>query len=611
MAEKRPGARSGSASRNHPRSWHGDDPIPRTADGIDARIFRPGQASAQPATPPQSSATPPEPPVNEENPTRMAPVGNLSRSWPLTRSRTVSPHNGQAKLRHSRPPRAHRTRRVPLEKLFRAKTPVEPTLALNLGDAEMAIMQARRVVDLVTRVAVMAISVGGSASEAVAIALRITATYGVTVHIDITNTSVIVTQHRGLDEDPITVLRVVRSRSNDYQRLGELQLLVDDICDKTVGLEEAADRLAAITRSPRLYRQWFVTMNIGLMGAGLSTLFGGTVMDGVLSFFSTCIVDATVQAMARKRITNFFAQAAGGAIATAFALIVMVYMAASDHPLPLSPSLMVASGIVSLLAGGSFVAASQDALDGYVVTSSGRFLEGFVQTGGVILGVITAMWIGLRLGVPGYISPALGFSTNPVLQMVAAAVIAVTFGISSHAGYRTLAICAALGAAAWAGYLLGMQLTGSVSAASGLAAMVAGFIAGLGAKRWKVPQLGLVTIAIVPLMPGVMMYRALYMIVNAQNETGGTSNAGWTLFLEALLVGVALAVGGSFGALLARPFTLPKDLRSRLATLASWGAGQAVPRERRRRRSQPPADPHHPALNNTETDPTVTGTWAR
>ena len=611
MAEKRPGARGGSASRNHPRPWRNDDPIPRTADGIDARIFRPGQASAQPATSPRPGATPPEPPIEEDGPTRMASLRNVSTSWPLTRTGTISPQNGKAKTRHSRSPRAHRTRRVPLEKLFRAETPVEPTLALNLGDSEMATMQARRVVDLVTRIAVIAISVGGSASEAVAMALRITATYGVTVHIDITNTSVIVTQHRGLDEDPITALRVVRSRSNDYQRLGELQLLVDDICDKTVGLEEAADRLAAITRSPRLYRQWFVTMNMGLMGAGLSTLFGGTALDGVLSFFSTCIVDAAVQAMARKRITNFFAQAAGGAIATAFALIVMVYMAASDHPLPLSPSLIVASGIVSLLAGGSFVAASQDALDGYVVTSSGRFLEGFVQTGGIILGVITAMWIGLRLGVPGYISPSLGFSTDPILQMVAAAVIAVTFGISSHAGYRTLAICAVLGAAAWAGYLLGMELTRSVSAASGLGAMVAGLIAGLGAKRWKVPQLGLVTIAIVPLMPGVMMYRALYMIVNAQNDAGGTSGNGWALFLEALFVGVALAVGGSFGALLARPFTLPKDLRSRLATLASWGAGQAVPREQRRRRSLPPVDPHHPALNNTETDPSMTGTWAR
>ncbi|MDO4412706.1 threonine/serine exporter ThrE family protein [Cutibacterium sp.] len=490
---------------------------------------------------------------------------------------------------------------------------METTLALNPGDADMAEQQARRVVDLVTRVAVMAISVGGSVSEAIAMALRITATYGVTVHIDITNTSVIVTQHRGLEEDPITALRVVRSSSNDYQRLGELQLLVDDICDKTtpVGLEEAADRLAAITRSPRLYRQWFVTMNMGLMGAGLSTLFGGTVMDGVLSFFSTCLVDATVQAMARKRITNFFTQAAGGAVATAFALLVMVYMAASHEPLPLSPSLIVAAGIVSLLAGGSFVTASQDALDGYVVTSSGRFLEGFVQTGGIILGIITVMWIGLRLGVPGYISPALGFSTNPILQMICAAVIAVTFGVSSHAGYRTLAICAVLGAAAWAGYLLGMQLTGSVSAASGLGAMVAGIIAALGAQRWKIPQLGLVTIAIVPLMPGVMMYRALYMIVNSQTDTTGTTDNGWTLFLEALLVGVALAVGGSFGALIARPFTLPKDLRSRLATLASWGAGQAVPRERRRRRSQPPADPHHPALNNPDNDPSMTGTWAR
>ena len=606
MARKQEGARSGSASSHR---WHGDEPIPLTADGIDARIFRPGQASAQPTS--QTHPTPPEPPVEDDSPTRLGPVRTASTSWTLRPSATTSPETTAPQSRRSGPPKVHHARRVPLERFFRAATPMETTLALNPGNSDMATRQARRVVDLVTRVSVMAISVGGSVSEAIAMALRITATYGVTVHIDITNTSVIVTQHRGLEEDPITALRVVRSRSNDYQRLGELQLLVDDICARTVGLEGAADRLAAITRSPRLYRQWFVTLNVGLMGAGLSTLFGGAPMDGVLSFFSTCIVDATVQAMARRRITNFFTQAAGAGIATAFALLVMVYMAASHHTIPLSPSLIVASGMVSLLAGGSFVAASQDALDGYVVTSSGRFLEGFVQTGGIILGVITVMWVGLRLGVPGYISPSLGFSTDPILQMVCAAVIAVTFGISSHAGYRTLAICAVLGAAAWGGYIIGMQLTGSVSAASGLGAMVAGIIAALGARRWKVPQLGLVTIAIVPLMPGVMMYRALYMIVNAQNGTGVATGDGWTLFLEALLVGVALAVGGSFGALIARPFTLPKDLRSRLATLASWGAGQAVPRERRRRRSQPPADPRHPALNNPDNDPSMTGTWAR
>lgn len=586
--------------RSRRPAWAHEDPVPLTPDGIDARIFRPGQVEVR------QPATTDEPTVHD--PTRVS----TDTKWTLPPASVTSPRPdaapGRRRRRRKRAPWARRSFRLPIDRYVHAAEPLDQTLALNPGDAEMEVRQARRVVDLVTRVAVMAIQVGASASEAIAMALRITATYGVTVHIDITNTSVIVTQHRGLDDDPITALRVVRTRTNDYQRLGELQQLVDDICDRNVELEQATERLGSIMRSPRLYRRWFVTFNMGLMGAGLSTVFGGTAMDGALSFISTCLVDLTVQAMARKRITSFFIQAAGGAVATVFALLVMVYMAHAPNPLALSPSLIVASGIVFLLAGSSFVAASQDALDGYVVTSSGRFLEGFVQTGGIILGVIVVMWIGMRLGVPGYISPTLGFSTNAVLQTVCAAVISVTFGVTSHAGHRTLVICAGLGAAAWVGYLAGMQLTNSVAAASGLGAMVAGLVAALGARRWKIPQVGLVTIAVMPLMPGVMMYRALYMIVNSQNGSSSTSGNGWTVLLQALLVGVALAVGSSFGALLARPFVLPKDRRSRRATLAAWGAGQVMPRDRRHH-SRGTSHPGHPVL--TEGNDSLTSTWSR
>ena len=107
MAEKRSGARGGLTSRNHPRPWRNDDPIPRTVDGIDARIFRPGQPSAQPATSP-------EPPVEEDNATRMASLRHASTSWPLTRAGTVTPRNSKAKSHHSRPPKAHRARHVPV-----------------------------------------------------------------------------------------------------------------------------------------------------------------------------------------------------------------------------------------------------------------------------------------------------------------------------------------------------------------------------------------------------------------------------------------------------------------------------------------------------------------
>lgn len=57
MAEKRSGARSGSASRNHPRSWHGDDPIPRTADAL-TPVFS-VQARPPPSPLPHHSRVPP------------------------------------------------------------------------------------------------------------------------------------------------------------------------------------------------------------------------------------------------------------------------------------------------------------------------------------------------------------------------------------------------------------------------------------------------------------------------------------------------------------------------------------------------------------------------
>lgn len=66
----------------------------------------------------------------------------------------------------------------------------------------------------------------------------------------------------------------------------------------------------------------------------------------------------------------FFTQAAGGAIPTG---VVVALLAATSAGVPglqgVSPSLVIASGIVVLLAGLSVVGAAQDAIDGYYVTT--------------------------------------------------------------------------------------------------------------------------------------------------------------------------------------------------------------------------------------------------
>lgn len=536
-------------------------------------------------------------------------VEDGTSDWTMAPTTSSSPTGTSRSSRHAHrhgPPMVRRLLSTPVARYLRNLTPVAPGRDLATTEEDIESREARMVVDMVMRVAVIAISAGASASDAIAMALRITATFHLNIHIDITNTSVIVTQHRSIDSDPITALRVVGSRSADYQRLGSLQLLVDDLCERRIDLPTARERLDELVRQPRLYRPWFVTASMGLMGGAIAALFGGNVGDILVAGTATCLVDIVVQALARRHVTAFFTQAVGGAIPTVVALLVMVLRWQTHMDLPISPSLTVAAGMVSLLAGTSVVAAAQDALDGYVVTSSGRFLEVFVQTGGILMGVMTVLWLGLKLGVPAYISPTLGFSSSVVLQVVACSLASVAFGVSSHAGPRTLAICAALGGLSWIGYLIGMWLTSNMPVASGIGAFAVGLVAGVGAPRWKVPQVGLVNAGVVALMPGMMLYRGLYMVMGQQFHVSMPSGGGEMLF-QALLVGVALAVGSSLGALTARPFIIPVDRGLRLATLAAWHRGTAVPRETRKHRQARERAEAHPET----VDPEATGSWGR
>ncbi|WP_245306591.1 threonine/serine exporter family protein [Acidipropionibacterium timonense] len=546
---------------------------------IDEAIFRPGQpASPRDDTPDSDTET-------TLRPEELTAI-EASTTWTVPPVSTTSP---MAQLPDDTSTIAAHDRRIfglPLARFLRSEQPLPMSADLVPPHDDVELKKARQVVDLIQRVAVMAISVGASVSDAVAMGLRIADTFGTTVHIDVNNTAVIVTQQRSLDDDPITSLRVVRGRTSDYHRLGKLQHLVDDICSGRVDLAHARGRLDALVTAPRLYRPWFVTTNMGLMGGAIAALFGGSGWDMLISCLATCLVDITVQAMSRKRITSFFTQAVGGAIPTLVALVIMVLRWRAGVDISLSPSLVVASGMISLLAGSSMVAAAQDALDGYVVTSSGRILEVFVQTGGIILGVMSVLWIGLKFGVPGYINPTLGFSRSVLVQIIACAAISWTFGATSHARARTLLTCAALGALSWIGYLAGMAVTSSMPAASGVGAFLVGVVAALGSRSWNMPQVGLVTTGVVPLMPGMMIYRGLYMVMNQQFDPSAPSGGG-TVLMQALLVGVAIAVGSSLGALTARPLIIPLDRATRSATLRSWRLGASVPRDWAPRHREP------------------------
>jgi uncharacterized membrane protein YjjP (DUF1212 family) len=421
------------------------------------------------------------------------------------------------------------------------------------------------------RVGETLLSTGASASDVVATVLRLTNAYGLgSVHVDVTFTSISVSYHRGPDADPMTVMRGIKVRSTDLTRLERLQTLVREIADEPVAVDEARTRFLAVVRAPHPYRRWVVTGSLATVAAAVAALLGAGWLIMALSFLTTAVVDRVQRWLAHRGVAAFFAQVVGGAIPTVVAVGLLAAISSGAPGLKgTSPSLVVASGIVVLLAGLSVVGAAQDAIDGYYVTAGARGFEVLVLTLGIVVGIAGVLALGQRLGVSMQFTVAAQLSTNNVVQVLAAMVVSGAFAVSAYAAPRAGFYSTLTGGLGWLAYLGAISIGMGPAAASSFAALVAGFISQLVASRLQVPSLALTMAGIVPLLPGLAVYQGLFEMVRSTPGVGVSH--GMTTLLGAAGIGMGLAAGVSMGTFLARPVRLGLDRGQRRALRRSAG----------------------------------------
>ena len=220
---------------------------------------------------------------------------------------------------------------------------------------------------------------------------------------------------------------------------------------------------------------------------------------------------------------------------------------------------MVTAGIVMLLAGIGLMGAIQDALSGFYITGSARILEALLATGGIIAGVSGGLaiggWFGVDLGVlvPG----ALGLADLPA-RTLAAAVTAAAFAFASYAPLRALLGIAAVAALGEAIYGFANLQDVGVAWASAVAAVAIGLVSFFVAERVRVPPLVVVVSAVVPLLPGLSIYRGLSLIAD-----GGD---GILPMFNAAAIAISLAAGVILGEYAAQPLhRTARRVESRLA----------------------------------------------
>lgn len=420
------------------------------------------------------------------------------------------------------------------------------------------------------------LSRGMAVSDVVYHALGVTSTYcSRKVHIDINHTILTVSQDRGIDREPLTIVRAITIRSTDYYIVQALEELARNIRTGTVRLKDAETELdAIITRKP-LYKPWVAHVAGGGISAGVVMLYSPKPLMWLIGLAMGTLVSITIAQMAKKGIPAFYTQALASVVIVVIAAITAII---AESALPLldgaTPTLIVISGIVMLVAGMTIVSAFQDAIDEYYVTATARLLKVIMMTGGIVVGVVVGLYVATRLGVQLSATPDRLNLSSLSYQYAGAIILAASFALSNHARITGVIVAGAVGFLSLYSTLLMTSAGVGVIPASGVAAMIVGFLAALLFRVFKVPATAIISAGIIPLVPGITLYSALIYIAQSMPNTADFDN-GIALLTRAFLIAIAIAAGATFGNLLGRPAQIR---RVRLENvLPHWRIGRRKP----------------------------------
>ncbi len=436
--------------------------------------------------------------------------------------------------------------------------------------------------DLSLRIGELLLSSGAGASDVSAAMSNVAWACGLRgFSADVTFTELTMTQQSVPEEPAVLQIRQVRRREVDYGDLTEVDHLMRDLVSGTIDRKEAAAQLGRIVSTGHARPRWAVTAALSVMGAGIAVVLGGDWLVVLLAAAAAVLVDVLQRRMSRRRLPAFYQQVAGGLLAT----LIAVGVAAT--PAEVSPSLVISTSIVMLLAGVNFLGAIQDALTGFPLTAGARILEAFLATAGIVAGVSGGLQVGelfdVRLGLvdPG----AYGLADLPFM-VGGGAVAASAYAYSAYAPVRSLAPIAGTAATSLTLYTLVLDRGFGIAWSSALAATLLGLVSYPVARRFRVPALVVVAACITPFLPGLSIYRGLTLLA-LQPSTALLA------MVTAIAVAIALSSGVILGEYLAQPLSREaRRLEGKLAgpRLVGPHTVRAVRGARRRlsRRPRPP-----------------------
>lgn len=413
-----------------------------------------------------------------------------------------------------------------------------------------AAVDARTTLDFALKLGETMFSFGASSMDVESSIIVVTQAFGIhETEVDLTNQAISLNyapdSSRG--EVPYTLQRVVRSWSTNFAGLGMLHRLVEEIADGEVTRAEAQRRLVEIRRTPKPFPAWSEVIMAGVFCGLFVPFIGGTWRGALVGMVSTWIVFWLKIQVEKRGLPEIFSTMIGSFLATAIALT----LHAVD--VSINPSLVIAGGIMILLPSSRFVAAVQDAINGFPLTAAGRLISALLVymglMGGIMIGVIGSEIAGL---------PTLDLAAAPtgsdlpaLVLMLLVACAAMSDSIVEQATWKAMIASGLVASAAFGVWLLFDGIGTGPRLTPAIAATAVGFLGRIASLRLGFPQIVVVLPSMLFLLPGLAIFRALYEFT----VESGSTLLGVAGIFNATVVVVAIAGGVVLGDTLARPLT--------------------------------------------------------
>ena len=306
-------------------------------------------------------------------------------------------------------------------------------------------------------------------------------------------------------------------------------------------LEEYEDNLKTIASRPKAFSEPFVIVATGCACACFCGLFG----CDLPAFFYTAIcamLGKVVQVYCHKSGVNAY-------MSIAIAAFVSTALAYFAHFLPsTTPWHPIIAATIYLVPGIPLINSISDMINGYLISGAARFMHTSLLLGGIAFGIVLAIEaVSVEEFTQLQMIPGNDFIRFIICAGFGAAGFSVLFNVPPRLLFAAgvggvIAVCArnfctfSLGLTSVAGTFIGATLVSIVA---------------LYAVHWlHAPTQVLTVPSVIPLVPGVLIYRLLFSIINIRTISGeqliSAIQAGVDAALSILCIAIGVAMPNIF-----------------------------------------------------------------